>query len=125
MKAPKLFYPTVPLLLVIGSCIAEQRPIPIGTYVSPSREESISVGESRLHFHVRIDSKHPNRFVDRSHDYGVHKNQITLHSDMAATSAQAAFGFERYDWKWDGEAIIRHDPRSGEILRFTREQRPQ
>ena len=125
MDAIKLLCTIFGIVLVFESCIVERRPIPFGTYLSPSGEESVSAREFQLHFHVRVDNEHPDRFVDRSYDYGVHKNHIALHSDMAATSAEAAFGFDRYDWSWDGEAIIRRDPRSGEIVRFTRQRRPQ
>src|SRR5512139_3974436 len=113
MNAIKLACPIFGVVLFCESCIVERRPIPIGTYLSPSGEETVSAWESQLHFHVRVDKEHPDTFVDRTYDYGVHKDHITLHSDIAATSAEAAFGFARYDWQWDGEAIIRRDPRTG------------
>jgi hypothetical protein len=112
------------MALAFESCIVEHHSIPIGTYLSPSGEESVSARESQLHFHVRIHSEHPDRFVNRTCDYAVHKGHIALHSDMAATSAEAAFGFARYDWEWDGVAIIRRDPRTGEIVRFTPQRPP-
>ena len=109
--------------LALSGCLAERRPIPIGTYVNPSGE-TVSAGKSELRFHLRLDERQPDQFVDRTFDYGVCKDHIELHSEVAATSAQAAFGVDRYSWDWDGEAIIRHDPRGGATVRFTRQPPP-
>ena len=112
------------MALFFESCIVH-RTIPVGTYLSPIGDESVSVRESQLYFHVRIDDRHPDRLVNRTCDYGVVKGHIALDSDRAATSVEAAFGFARYDWEWDGEAIIRRDPRTGETVRFTRQHSPR
>ncbi len=124
MDVIKLFGTICGVVLAFESCIVEHRPIPSGTYLSPSGEETVSARESQLHFHVRVDDEHPDTFADRTFDYGVIKDHIALHSTVAATSEEAAFGFDRYSWAWDGEAIIRHDPRSGETVRFTRQRPP-
>lgn len=124
MNPIKLLCAICGMVLAFESCIVEHRPIPLGTYLSPSGEETVSARESQLDFHIRVDDQHPDTFADRTYDYGVHKDHITLHSAVAATSAEAAFGFDRYRWDWDGEAIIRHDPRSGKAVRFTRQRPP-
>jgi len=124
MAAIKLLCVIIGFGLAFESCIVAHHPIPIGIYSRPFGEETVSARESQLHFHIRIDKDNPDSFVDRTYDYGVIKNHIALHSAVAATSAEAAFGFDRYQWDWDGNAIIRHDPRSGESVRFTQHVDP-
>jgi hypothetical protein len=123
MNVVKLIPAMFPLLLALGSCIAQHHPIPIGTYVTPSGDESVSAFESELHFRVRVDEKHPERLIDRTFSYTVEKDGEIIPHTM--TSIEAAFGVGRYDWYWDGETIIRRDWRSGETANFTRKRPTQ
>lgn len=113
---------TVPLLFTLGGCVPDYRPIPVGTYVSASGDESVSVGESDLRFHIRINGMHANIVFEGPHNYTVEDNGKIV-ADIR-TSGGHVNVYKCRDWYWDGEAIIRANCKSGETVRFTRQRLP-
>ena len=91
----------------------DNHPIPIGTYFADRYpDEEILVLQSEIRFRIGVNKD----FLDRQYKYTVLTNGRIQPFPM--TSSEVLLGVGSYDWYWDGKAIIRQNPKTGEIVKF-------
>jgi len=78
--------------------------------MSASGDETISVFESEMRFHVKIHDMGPDSYMDRTYPYTVMPDGRIQPLEMR--SVDAAFGIGRFAWYWDGERITQKDKKS-------------
>ena len=108
------------LTLAIG-CAAD-RTVTAGRYVGSNPAETVTVDDSKIVFAIKIGSGEIHPIVTREYDYTVNSDDRIQPYPM--TSVDAGLGIGRFDWWWDGDVIVREDPRTGEKDRFVRETEP-
>jgi len=96
-----------------SACAAPHHPIPVGTYVSDKTPgDQVSVLATQIRFHVKVND----RFVDHVYDYTVESDgRIHLSPQV---SSDILLGVPKYQWSWDGKAILQREPKTGESFRF-------
>lgn len=95
-----------------GCAATAPHSIPIGIYGSDTRGEEISVSPEEIKFHLKVDE----RFVDHTYDYTVQANGRIYLSPQV--SSDILLGVPKYQWFWDGKAIIQKQPKTGESTKF-------
>ena len=101
------------LHLAVGCTTTNHRPIPAGTYVSDRKAaDEISISPSGISFRVKVED----RVVDRKYDYTVLPDGRIHPSPLVTSDIQV--GVAKFDWFWDGQAIIQRDPATGESAKF-------
>ena len=103
------------LVLIIGACLPEERPIAPGVYSAPSGEEYLTVGPStiRLHITARAVKSIAGQMIDGEYRYGVETGG-EIHLSMHSNNFDP-IEFDYYEWYW----------RDGRILRVERETRTE
>ena len=98
------------LVMCLNGCAEERRPIPTGTYVSASKEESVSVVDRKIRFHVKVGDDGPSGFLDGTFNYSVWPDGTIMPHGMTSVEAGGLVG--RFEWRWDGENITQRDMKS-------------
>jgi hypothetical protein len=105
--------------LVLVTACAHGPTVTPGRYESGDGAESVTIEGSAGRFHVRVGPPGRETIVTREYEFSVGQDgRIQAHP---LRSVEAAFGVGRYDWWWDGEKIVREDPRTGSVELFVRE----
>jgi hypothetical protein len=102
---------SVVLLAGMGGCPPDAHLIIEGVYVSPSNDESVSVAETQVRFHIRGGGLRQDRILDHTYpEYTVMDDGEIRPGPMTSDDAAAGVGW--FDWYWDGENIVQKDPRA-------------
>lgn len=113
---------TIPLFLMLTGCAQHYRPIPAGTYRSTYGDESVSVGDSGLLFHVRSYG-HDYFVLEGPYDYTVERDG-ELFADIPTSGGHVnVYACRR--WYWDGNEILQVSCKNGETKRFEAEHASQ
>lgn len=99
------------IFLVATSSACEetpQPPVPNGTYVTSSKEEAITVDGRKINFRVFVDDGQT-QLSNRSSDFDVWPDGKIVPHPLA--SQEMLIGIGKFDWRWDGSAIVQSDPR--------------
>jgi hypothetical protein len=101
-------------LMAVGACASESHPIPNGTY--SYSQERIVVDGGRIQFH--LISKDAGQASDKEYQYTVLPDGRI--QPYPLTSSDAVLGTGRYDWSWNGKAIVRTNPHTKQSDHFMR-----
>jgi hypothetical protein len=104
------------LFAALAGCTTAYQPIPAGTYASDlTLSDEILVSPRDIRFRVKVDE----RVVDRSYSYTVLPDGRIHPSPLVSSDIQ--LGVAKFDWFWDGQAIIQKEPRTGQAAKFRRQ----
>jgi hypothetical protein len=110
------------IAVFLTACLADKRLILEGSYQNPLSDEYVTVQKSKIRFHINLRNEKGEKLLDQEYQYySVWTNGRILPRPLR--SVDAVYGVGRYDWYWNGEAILRKDPKTGETAQFLREQK--
>lgn len=98
----------IPLLITLAACGNSGPAIPDGAYMTADMEEAITVEGPDIHFKV-LAGEDGARTIDRSCQYSVWPDGRLQPHPLA--SQEVLTGIGKFNWRWDGEAIVQSDPR--------------
>jgi hypothetical protein len=99
----------IPLFVTLSACGNSAPMIPNGAYMTADMKEAITVEGPRIHFKV-IAGEDGTRMIDRSCEYSVWPDGRL--QPLPLSSQEVLTGIGKFDWRWDGLAIVQSDPRA-------------
>ena len=105
----KVLVTLISLLVTLSACGNSEPVIPNGTYMTSDMKETITVDGANIRFRV-LAGEDRTKMIDRSCEYSVWPDGRLQPHPLA--SQEVLTGIGKFDWRWDGQAIVQSDPRT-------------
>ena len=110
----KYFWILVFLPIFLWGCMADDRLLPRGKYISDENQEYVIVSGAEVKFHLFDIEQQV--FLKKRYKHSIYSDgRIQFYPN---TSVEAVYGIGRYDWFWKGDKIERIDPKTKIIMVF-------
>jgi hypothetical protein len=101
----------VAIIFVAALAACEDPPqtiVPDGTYETSSKEEAVTIEGGKITFRVFVDDART-QLSNRSSEFDVWPEGKIVPHPLA--SQEMLTGIGKFEWRWDGSAIVQSDPR--------------
>jgi hypothetical protein len=96
-------------VIALSACEEPSQPVvPDGTYETSSKDEAITVDGRKITFRVFLDDARA-QLSNRSLEFDVWPEGKIVPHPLA--SQEMLTGIGKFEWHWDGRAIVQSDPR--------------
>jgi hypothetical protein len=102
------------------SGMAGNSPITNGVYRESTKVETVSIQGEEIEFQIRVPDGKEERLVKRKYKYRLLPGS-DIHVIASSNDSVFVFGILKYEWFWDGKAIVRKQRKGGGTTVFERE----
>lgn len=102
------------------SCMASSPHIANGVYREPAMVETVAIQGEEIEFQISVSDGKESRVLKRKYKYRLLSGG-KIHVIASSNDSAFVFGIMKYDWFWNGWAIVREDPKTRNTTTFERE----
>jgi hypothetical protein len=102
------------------SGMAGNSPVTNGVYRESTKVETVSIQGEEIEFQILVPYGKEERLIKRKYKYDLLPGSY-IRVSASSNDAVFVFGIMKYEWLWDGKAIVRKQVKGGGATVFERE----